>query len=323
MTNGKLPLHRFTFFLFVVGFTALVTGNTLYAEDTEPRVADERIVFSTNHGDLVFALYPDIAPEHVSQLLKLTENGVFDYSTVMRVIPDFIIQFSDTYRRLRSLTKQQADLIKNIKGEFSNTIKHTKGRLTMARYDDDPDSATTSFSILLGDAPHLDGKYTVFGHLESGGTVVNSILSIPLQGEKLSSRVIVNRAFVVHDIAAYYESNPKDPVDVMGTVTPVQLGESANSPPDPRNNPEQANMTKLFAILLVTIILVSLFGVLLQQHIAKNRLISLLLVNVLVAGFGLIILFTPYTQNSTWLGIVLFVAIFGLFRLMSRFEKSS
>jgi cyclophilin family peptidyl-prolyl cis-trans isomerase len=45
---------------------------------------------------------------------------------------------------------------KTVPGEFSD-VRHVRGILSMGRYDD-PDSATSSFSILLGDAPHLDGK---------------------------------------------------------------------------------------------------------------------------------------------------------------------
>ena len=42
-------------------------------------------------------------------------------------------------------------------------MKHDKrGILSMARHDD-PNSGKSSFSILLGPAPHLDMQYTVFG----------------------------------------------------------------------------------------------------------------------------------------------------------------
>ena len=36
------------------------------------------------------------------------------------------------------------------------------GVLSMGRYDD-PNSGTSSFSMLLGSAPHLDMTYTIFG----------------------------------------------------------------------------------------------------------------------------------------------------------------
>ena len=300
----------------------LLISEILHAEEYTPQVAREHIVFSTVHGDLVFALYPDIAPQHVEQLLKLTRMGVFNYTQVMRVIPGFIVQFSDSYRRAKPLTKEQSDAVQPIKAEFTDKIRHIKGRLTMARYDDNPDSATSSFSILLGDAPHLDKKYTIFGHLESGGSVVNSILLIPLKGEAPSQPTLISRAYVVDDIEAYYQSHPKDPIDTIGQVQITQLQEQPESKTQGKTL-QQRELVKLIGIFLGAIIMVSLFGVLLHNHIGKNRLISLLMVNVLISGFALFIILTPRTSGSNWLGFVLFMAIFGLFRLMSRFEKSS
>ncbi|WP_455207609.1 peptidylprolyl isomerase [Kaarinaea lacus] len=312
-------LHLFYCILTICSL--LFFSISIEAEEYTPEVAREHIVFSTTYGDLVFALYPEIAPQHVEQLLKLTRLGVFDYAQVMRVIPGFIVQFSDTYRRARPLTREQSNAVKPIKAEFTRNILHTKGRLTMARYDDKPDSATSSFSILLGDAPHLDGEYTIFGHLESGGSVVNRILLIPLKGETPSQRIIINRAYVVDDIEAYYQTHSRDPIDNMGQVQVTQLQEQdKGSQPKTLQHHE---LVKLIAIFLAAIIMVSLFGVLLQNHIGKNRLLSLLLVNVLISGFALFIILTPQTAGSNWIGFVLFMAIFGLFRLMSRFEKSS
>ena len=47
--------------------------------------------------------------------------------------------------------------------EVRADVKHTKrGILSMAR-SDDPNSGGSSFSILLGPAPHLDMNYAIFG----------------------------------------------------------------------------------------------------------------------------------------------------------------
>lgn len=44
-------------------------------------------------------------------------------------------------------------------------VKHDKrGILSMGRHSD-PDSGKSSFSILLGPAPHLDMEYTIFGQV--------------------------------------------------------------------------------------------------------------------------------------------------------------
>ena len=48
-----------------------------------------------------------------------------------------------------------------IKGEFRADVKHVRGIVSMA-HGDDPDSATTSFFLMLGPADHLDGQFRGF-----------------------------------------------------------------------------------------------------------------------------------------------------------------
>ena len=61
--------------------------------------------------------------------------------------------------------------------EFSN-LKHTKYMVSMAR-GSDISSASSQFYIMLGDAPWLDGQYTIFGQVISGMEVVDKIASLP------------------------------------------------------------------------------------------------------------------------------------------------
>ena len=67
----------------------------------------------------------------------------------------------------------------NLQPEFNDT-KHVKGIVSMAR-GDDPASATTSFFIVTGDAPSLDGKYTAFGRVVDGLAAVEAIEQAPRQ----------------------------------------------------------------------------------------------------------------------------------------------
>lgn len=66
-------------------------------------------------------------------------------------------------------------------GEFSN-LRHQRGILSMARFND-PDSGTSSFSILLGDAPHLDKQYAVFGRVASGLEVLSKLEALETRKE--------------------------------------------------------------------------------------------------------------------------------------------
>ena len=67
----------------------------------------------------------------------------------------------------------------SIKGEFAsngfnNTLKHTRGVLSMARAMD-KNSAGSQFFIMHADAPHLDGNYAAFGEVVEGMDVVDEI----------------------------------------------------------------------------------------------------------------------------------------------------
>jgi len=69
-----------------------------------------------------------------------------------------------------------------------NDIHHVKGIVSMAR-GDDPASATTSFFLVTGLAPSLDGKYTAFGHVVDGMDVVDRIDAAPVNGESPLTRI--------------------------------------------------------------------------------------------------------------------------------------
>ena len=66
-----------------------------------------------------------------------------------------------------------------IKGEFSsngveNSIKHTRGTISMAR-SQDPDSASSQFFIVHKDSTFLDGEYACFGYVTDGMDIVDKI----------------------------------------------------------------------------------------------------------------------------------------------------
>ena len=67
----------------------------------------------------------------------------------------------------------------SIRGEFrangfENSLKHTRGVLSMAR-SSRPDSAGSQFFIMHADAPHLDGSYAAFGKVLTGMEAVDRI----------------------------------------------------------------------------------------------------------------------------------------------------
>jgi peptidyl-prolyl cis-trans isomerase B (cyclophilin B) len=165
-----------------------------FAADTPAALAQYRAVLDTSAGPITVEFFPDRAPEHVRNFLRLAAGGVFDGTAFHRVVRGFVIQTGSLTTR-GPLTEKQQKLVHALKAEFNDT-KHVKGILSMAR-GDDPASATTSFFIVTADVPTLDGKYTAFGRVTDGLSVVEAIEQSPLSGEAPITRVELKSVKVV------------------------------------------------------------------------------------------------------------------------------
>jgi peptidyl-prolyl cis-trans isomerase B (cyclophilin B) len=130
----------------------------------------------------------------VRAFLRLAAAGVFDGTAFHRVVPGFVIQTGSLDSR-GPLDEAQQKLVRQLAPEFNDT-RHVKGVLSMAR-GDDPASAATSFFIVTGDAPSLDGKYTAFGRVVDGMAAVEAIEATPLNGEAPVARIELKQVRIV------------------------------------------------------------------------------------------------------------------------------
>jgi peptidyl-prolyl cis-trans isomerase B (cyclophilin B) len=146
-----------------------------------------RAVLETSVGAIVLEFAPDKAPEHVRNFLRLAQAGVYDGMGVHRVARGFVIQTGYMPSRSEPLSESQQRLVRNLQPEFNDT-RHVKGTVSMAR-GDNPASADTSFFIVLGPSPVLDGKYTAFGRVVEGLPVVEAIEQVPVNGEAPVTRI--------------------------------------------------------------------------------------------------------------------------------------
>lgn len=122
-------------------------------------------------------LYPEIAPNTVNNFISLIKKGYYNGLIFHRVILGFMIQGG-----CPDGTGMGGPGY-SIKGEFSqngfkNTLKHTKGVLSMARTMA-PDSAGSQFFIMHQNSPHLDGAYAAFGKITEGLDVIDAIADVP------------------------------------------------------------------------------------------------------------------------------------------------
>ncbi len=122
----------------------------------------------TSKGTIELSLDVKKAPVTVNSWVFLAKEKFYDGLTFHRVVPDFVIQGGDPKG---DGTGGPGYTIK----DESNDLLHTEGALAMAKTSA-PNSAGSQFYITLAPQASLDGKYTVFGKVDSGMDVVKSIV---------------------------------------------------------------------------------------------------------------------------------------------------
>ena len=150
------------------------------------------------YGTVKIELYPDKAPNTVANFIKLAERGFYNDLTFHRTIQDFMIQGGDkngdgtgtpTLKDLKGEGAEEKEY--GIKGEFlannyENTLKHTKGVISMARSDYSSmglteqgyNSAGSQFFIMTSDNSSLDGLYSAFGKVIEGYDIIEKISNV-------------------------------------------------------------------------------------------------------------------------------------------------
>jgi peptidyl-prolyl cis-trans isomerase B (cyclophilin B) len=155
-----------------------------------------RAILETSLGNVMFEFFPDKAPNHVRQFLRLAQLGVLDGTAFHRVVRGFVVQGGYLPTRREPLDEKQQAAVRPLQPEFNDTL-HDRGVVSMARVADDPASATTSFFVVLARSPSLDGQYTAFGRVALGMDVIEKMEAAPVNGETPADRIELTHVTVV------------------------------------------------------------------------------------------------------------------------------
>ncbi len=161
---------------------------------TVEKMREQCVTLETEAGQIEMEMIPEVAPESVRNFLNLSATGALETTTFSRIVKNFVIQGGN----LATSQKWGHPLAKRMSRKLPDEpglIKHVRGIVSMAR-PEEPNSATTSFFILVGDGHHLDGKFSAFGRVTKGMEIADAINQAPAEGEKPAKPVRINRAIV-------------------------------------------------------------------------------------------------------------------------------
>jgi len=161
--------------------------------DTAVDQLRKTVALKTTLGTIRIEMRPDWAPNHVRNFLMLVDTGWYNGTSFHRIVKDFVVQGGMENSRANGAGHPADRWVHPLKGEFRDDVKHVRGIVSMARTDD-PNSATTSFFLMLAPAPHLDGKYSAFGQIVEGMEVLEAFEKEELSGETPKRRLEIVEA---------------------------------------------------------------------------------------------------------------------------------
>jgi peptidylprolyl isomerase len=197
-----------------VGFSILSLGGAQAAPAWQPIAAENLLVIDSTKGRIIVELRPDMAPAHVARVRKLTREGFYDGLHFHRVIDGFMAQTGDptnqddgrsaypdlkaefTFRRSADqplvIAAQPTGAVLGLMGSVPvqtqpNRVMAWTGDhkasawglycpgVVGAGRNDKENSANSEFFLMRQAYPALDKRYTVWGRVVVGLSVVRAL----------------------------------------------------------------------------------------------------------------------------------------------------
>ena len=151
-----------------------------FVTDSPQQLGEYRAVLETGAGPVTIEFFPDKAPEHVRQFLRLAAAGVYNGMAFHRVAPGIRDPDRRAEHAASAADREAADAGAQPSAGVQRHQARQRHRVDGARRR--PASASTSFFICTGTSTALDGAYTAFGRVVDGMPVVEAIEASPRTG---------------------------------------------------------------------------------------------------------------------------------------------
>jgi len=199
----KSIIHLFGRLLVVFSFTAFFPVPVLGQQEEESSTEKEQnraqkvALVETSKGKVAFELWPNIAPNHVERFIALAESGFFDGKPFHKNTPGRMMVFGrqDGTAPLEHSTPIKAEL---------RGLRIVPGSVYLDHIQERFNTGTTEVGFSVQRLDTMDGKYTCFGQVIRGMSVLRAIsLSAarldPATGQRLPpEEVLVNKVTILN-----------------------------------------------------------------------------------------------------------------------------
>ncbi|MDR1829220.1 MAG: peptidylprolyl isomerase [Candidatus Fibromonas sp.] len=169
------------FFVFVL-LLSLFAGSAFAAGKVFDKNYDGikkiQAVIETHEGAITLELLFKDAPNTVANFVDLANKGFYNGLPFHRIIQSFVVQGGDPNGNGSGGPGYTID-------DEANELKHIVGAVSMA--NSGPNTNGSQFFIVQWPQPILDGRYTVFGMVETG---LDVIYRLELHDPIISVRIV-------------------------------------------------------------------------------------------------------------------------------------
>jgi peptidyl-prolyl cis-trans isomerase A (cyclophilin A) len=162
-----------------------------------------RVLLATELGDIEIEVDAVRAPVTAANFLHYVDSGDYDGGQFHRTVtldnqPDNAVKIEVIQASVAEARKSAERAPIPLERTTKTGLSHVEGTVSMARGE--PDSATSSFFICIGDQPELDfgGRrnpdgqgFAAFGRVVSGMDVVRKIQASPREEQRLTPPIRV------------------------------------------------------------------------------------------------------------------------------------
>jgi len=176
-------------------------------------------VIETPVGEVVIEFYPDAAPAHVDQFIRLVEEDFYDGTSFHSMVPTGIVQTGDPVTKEPDRTAEYGSggFNMGLEPEISD-IEFVSGTVVATLLPGEPSSAGSQFFICIGDQLQFTRQFTAFAHVVEGLETLNEISMTPTDDRQIALERVEILDVRIRPI-------PPPPVPPFSQETIEELGE--------------------------------------------------------------------------------------------------
>ncbi len=184
----------------------LASAGPVFAQADQPLV-----ILHTIQGDVILRLDAEHAPITTCNFLRYVQEGRYAGGSFFRTVVAETNDNPNPIDVIQAATTAGSDDLGlgpiTLERTIDTGLRHSAGAISMAR--DGPDTATSSFFIVVKATPALDfggGRnpdgqgFAVFGYVLSGMEIIQAIHAAPAQDEQIVSPVLIGATTLASEL---------------------------------------------------------------------------------------------------------------------------